>query len=429
MDTVTLVALATGGLLWVVLLERLVQDTRLGLRLAAVTAGFVIAFDPGVAFALFGFEVHFYDAAFGTLFVAGLARMLRSRRLSDAQVLLVVLFLLTLWSMYRGMPENGLATVVNEGRKYIRFIGAALYLAPMAIEDEEFREEFARTWIALACFIAGIAAMRWVANAAGLYGGIFANEDDLRTVDSGATFIIVQGALMAMTVPRTAPTWIRRAPAALLPTVLLLQHRTVWVVTLVALPILLLRNRDLTRRLAVGIVAATAVVIALTVTVFASADIEISEELEHSSTSSGTFEWRVEGWRILLFERDRTMDEAVFGDPFGTGWERKLGGQTWTVSPHNFYVESFLRIGAIGLASLLAIHITAFRRMRHHEWEDQLLGSEGLLILGVTQLIYYFPYAPDGEQSMVFGVLAAAATHRSLARRRATESATSLVHA
>jgi O-antigen ligase len=105
---------------------------------------------------------------------------------------------------------------------------------------------------------------------------------------------------------------------------------------------------------------------------------------------------------------------VLVGLPFGSGWERTLpSGHTIEshISPHNFYLETFLRTGAIGLLLMLALYYLALRasaRRGPAPDDGQLLSPSVLFVVIAVQLLYYITYTPDTAQAMLFGLGCAA---------------------
>ena len=198
---------------------------------------------------------------------------------------------------------------------------------------------------------------------------------------------------------------------------LLLQHRTVWVVTTLVGVYVLTRERALTRQALVGMVAGVVVFSALSFTVFDAGDGPIGDQLASSATETGTFEWRVAGWAALIdASGPEGPTEQLLGAPFGGGWERVLDGNVVDVSPHNMYLETYLRTGAIGLLLLLGLYAVTLRRLVREPPPAALTGYWGSgHILGgllVGQMIYYVTYTPNAAQALLLGLACAVAGER-----------------
>ena len=145
--------------------------------------------------------------------------------------------------------------------------------------------------------------------------------------------------------------WERKLCYLLGPVLLLLQHRTVWVVTLLGLLWLFRGQTRLLRRFVIAGAALTVLGGILLATAFR--DDFVMESLQDSATNPDTFIWRVGGWYQLIFLRNANLFHFLLGDPFGTGFSRVIGGFRVDVNPHNFYVGIYLRFGLLGLLVLI----------------------------------------------------------------------------
>jgi uncharacterized MnhB-related membrane protein len=356
------------------------------------------------------------DVLFVLLSTAAVARLLRLDRLTTAQRLLILFGVLSLWALVRGTTPFGIPAAVNEARKFLWFIGIALYFAT-AETRRDLLERLGTLLLVAAGILAVFTVVRWIGGAVGLSGGFFGRDDDLRVLPAALALLVAQAALVAFPylVGRTAG-WRRFLAPALLVLVVLLQHRTVWIVTAVGAALLFYRERAIARRALTILLSVIGLLAALSFTLFDSPDVQLGEQLATSAQSTGTFEWRYDGWRALLADSGpEGASEVLVGLPFGSGWERTLpSGHTIEshISPHNFYLETFLRTGAIGLLVMLALYYLALRALvpgREPVPEGtQLLSPSVLFVVIAVQLLYYITYTPDTAQAMLFGLGCAA---------------------
>lgn len=99
----------------------------------------------------------------------------------------------------------------------------------------------------------------------------------------------------------------------------------------------------------------------------------------------GNWLWRVSSWQSLLlaFANLPALDQ-LFGQPYGSGWERQiLTGTTVQVSAHNMYISVLLRLGAFGLALYISILIWAIVRAKRAGNEPGVAGIIYVLIFGI----------------------------------------------
>jgi uncharacterized MnhB-related membrane protein len=356
------------------------------------------------------------DVLFVLLLTAAVARLLRLDRLTTAQRLLVCFLVLTVWALLRGTAPFGIPAAVNEARKFLWFAGVALYFAT-AEPRRDLMERLGTLVLVAAGVLATFTLVRWVGSIAGLSGGFFGRDDDLRVLPAVLAFLLAQAALIAFPylVDREAG-WRRYLAPGLLVLVVLLQHRTVWIVTAVGVVLLFYRERAIARRALTILLSVIGLLAALSFTLFDSPDVQLGEQLASSAQSTGTFEWRYDGWRALLTDSGpENSAEVLVGLPFGSGWERTLpnGGTIEShISPHNFYLETFLRVGALGLVLLVALYVLA---LRHTTASRSRFGSAGgllspsvLHVIVAMQLLYFITYTPDVAQAMLAGLAFAA---------------------
>jgi hypothetical protein len=344
------------------------------------------------------------------LAAASAARLLRAGRPSAPQKVLLAFAVVLAWSVVRGADVNGINAAVNEARKYLTFTAATLYFSTVEPRREVF-DRIARMWLWAAFALAGLTLLRWVANAAGVTGGLFGSGTSMRVIPSAAALVLAQGALLGLPALRDwREGWLRYITPTLVVFALLLQHRTVWVITAGAALYLLFRAGALEPRVLGALSAGLAVFAVLALTLFNDVDDGVAAQLQSSATTTNTFEWRVAGWQVLIEDAGPEGIEVVTGSPFGGGWERVLDGNVVDVSPHNFYLETYLRMGFAGVVGLLALYALALRGARRTSALDGFLARDVLTAMVVMQLGYYITYTPNGAQAILLGLACAAAT-------------------
>ena len=427
-ELLLLAVAAVGG---VAVIEAVVRRTDLG---AGLVLGLVLfdTFFAHVSTSIFAGSVRIgtSDILFVILLTAAVARLLRVKGFTTPQRLLIAMLVILAWSLARGAGPFGFPAAVNEGRGYLNFIGAALYFSTVE-PRRELLDRIGRIWLFAAVSLSALAVLRWGALAAGVTQGMLASATgDVRVLNAGQTFVIAVGAFLAFPLladSRRKTT--RFLGPAMLVVVVLLQHRSVWVVAAAGTVYLLYRQRALAKHALAALVAAVAVLAVLVSTVFYDDEEAATEQLTQSAQSTGTWEWRVEGWAALLRDSGpEDPEELLVGRPLGTGWERQLGplGPTVDVSPHNYYVSAFLRLGAIGLAAILFIYAFALRGTRLAARQGHLKGSvlepDVIHVAIAVQLIYYIPYSTATEHAILLGLAVAVASQAMLDRSSAARS-------
>lgn len=136
----------------------------------------------------------------------------------------------------------------------------------------------------------------------------------------------------------------------------ILQHRTVWVVLIVCAASLPFIDRRMVRRLIPIAVLAGCLAFFLALWIYGkNSNASASDQFEDSSTNLGTWGWRVETWDSLLFDEDQTLFSVLLGKPVGSPILHYVAeqGVYESLPPHNEYVWLYLRVGIIGLIPFL----------------------------------------------------------------------------
>ena len=236
---------------------------------------------------------------------------------------------------------------------------------------------------------------------------------------------ILYGLIAAYLLQGRERPWRLALGALAVPAVFLIiadSHRSVWLAAGVSLVALTVTGRlRLDRFWKWGFVAV------LVVAVAASALIALGKDPVGYVASRGvaftdpnadaTTSWRLSVWRSAI---EQGRQHPVLGEGFGSYFDFQLaGGRDVTVQPHNFYVETFLKLGLVGLAAyvglaaaVLATLIGARRRARRSG--DPRL--EPVVVMGLVaacaSLAYSLVYSFE-VYSMLFVGLGLAAALRS----------------
>lgn len=371
---------------------------------AVIQAVFIYAV-PSVK--LGGMRVGVTDLVAVIVLAAALARCLRLRRFSRYQYWLILLGSLLLVSLVLGIAGHGVQASVSDSRQYLFFVGAALYMATFRPNLDVY-DRIGRIWLTAAVLMALLVCIRWMQVFAGMDLGVPAERNGvdtaIRVLDGPYTFFLA-GALL-LTIPswtrRGQNRWIRRLGAMLLVVVALLDRRTVWLAILVGVAVLMLRGRRLRGGAAVAWVAAASI---LTVLAFTSDVLARDQAPPGTVTSTGTVDWRIEGWSDLVASWSGSPVNWLLGEPFGGGFSRMIGGSQFDTHPHNFFVETMIRAGVGGLIALIALTVGLLRQV----WSVPIQGR-GLLDPGVVapllamQLVWCLTWAPGLEQGIVTGI-------------------------
>ncbi len=331
----------------------------------------------------------------------------------------VVLLILLLWSSavglnyILGVREFGLQAATNEFRGYFYIICTATYVASLNI---------ARVWMNVEkLFLFGVSCLTVIA-IIGFMDGDFSRGGG-RPIDAAHTLFILQVLLIAIFIHSRGDLHPYSIPflVTLFPLLIVLQHRSVWVVMITSFALVLWLLPSLRSALIKWGVIGTVVFGGLCTVLFGATIFEaLSDSYEEAVSSSldtsagagtSTFSWRVQGWiGLLTGEQMDSVREVLIGNPFGTGYDRITLTSDGvpvarTESPHNFYVQTLLRGGALGLLALIALYGILFRGLLQHAKKDEA-AHPILLCMAViiaSQLVYYLVYGSDYIQAIFLG--------------------------
>ncbi|MEU6880250.1 hypothetical protein [Streptomyces sp. NPDC046712] len=336
----------------------------------------------------------------------------RPPRAQRALLLLGVILLLTAGSFLVGAAAFGLQAAGNDMRMpFLYVFGLALYGLTLPY-TERLVHRLAAVWVAAACVETLRAVLWWMEHGIGSAIGqvmIDGLATESRALSAPEALLIAQGAVILLyATPLGAHRHLLAAP--LLLTVVLLQHRTVWLVAAAMLAGWLLTGTGVEaitargrRALRIGLTAA-----GLCLGVFAVSTGLLGRfgtGLTVSASDSGTLAWRATGWYELLGTLNGAV-EWLTGRPFGSGFDRLVGGRVVGVSPHNYFLHLLLRIGLLGLLAFLALYATALAPALRRG-ADLTFRALGMLACG--QLVFALTYQVHPEQGLVLGVLCALA--------------------
>lgn len=297
-------------------------------------------------------------------------------------------------SLLRGIVVYDLTTAMVQFRPYLYFAAAVLYFAghPFVARDWS---RLARLWIVTGVGLTTVALGQSVLPLRGIFGAVVAGPGGTgRPLNATQAFIILMAVLLAL--HQRYPIWMT---TSLMIAVVALQHRSVWVAAAAGLSVMALgsERRQLSRLGGVLTILLLALTIA-TPAVFES----LTAPLDRAAQSTGTWQWRVEGWNSSIEDQLRSPGDWLVGHPMGTPWSREVAGSIVSVSPHSMYVELLLRSGLVGVAGFVLIPALLAASTRGR---DRRLASLTLAVVA-AQLIYAVPYKPDSLQGALLGALA-----------------------
>jgi O-antigen ligase/polysaccharide polymerase Wzy-like membrane protein len=350
------------------------------------------------------------DVIFCLLLSAAIIRLLPWRwQLRRARWIGVLLLLMFLLGFLRGLPLYSLKAVGNETRGYFPFLAALLYFSTFKY-DRRRQSHLITIWLAGSVALGIVTVFRWIAANLGLgiasQWEMVAGDTPMRVVHSVHGFYLATAFFFSLYqyYTNSGPTWQRRLFLVLGPVLILLQHRTVWVAVILGMLWLCARDARFRTRFTLGVIASLVVGALLTLLLFGSQADITRRSLQNSASDTGTFAWRVEGWKALLAEK-APPETLLIGQPFGAGFERHMEGGTVTVSAHNFYVETLIQFGIPGVLLLFGLYLWSIGRLRREPniplYPDFRLWQAFLIM----HLSYSLTYSVNYDQAILLAIV------------------------
>ena len=321
-------------------------------------------------------------------------------------------------SFILGLQEFGKAAG-TDFRNYFYVWACALYFLSFRLNEDQVTQ-IIKIWFFFTALLIGLACLRWAAELMGMpIASSWRGTGDVapfRVLPSNATLFLVDS-LMILTyilTTRVANRWVWVSVPLLIAAILVLQHRSVWIAAAAGLIALYVVFPGKIRvKMAQYTVAAAFLLGAPAVVLIGYGKLDtLINNVETSAVTAtdlekGTAGGRIYGWRQLLLQME--PGDYVIGKPFGSGYERyEFPNVRWkaTWDPHNFYIQTLLRGGIIGLGLLLAIYFVTLRRLlADKDVSGRLyLPPRLLFVLLVAQLAYMAAYRMPFEQAIWLGL-------------------------
>lgn len=329
---------------------------------------------------------------------------------NDSLFVILMVFTLCLSLSYiLGLKQFGVQAATNEFRSYLYLIAVAVYVSTLRM-DQALWDSIVRIWFWVSTCLLLIAMI-------GFSDGNLSRSD--RPLGAEETLFILCAGILAVFVYAEGRLPLKYLPLLLLfiPMVVVLQHRSVWVVALLAMILVFWLLPKVRGSLVKWGLVGTLVFGSIGGVVFGpdllDALQESSQEAVNTRTNknTSTFVWRLMGWKELLSGHQMdSLKKKAFGNTFGSGWERTMVTNNGViipvnVSPHSFYVQSLLRCGVVGLIAFLQLNFRliqqSFKWSRAYPQEGGSMRCIAILI--IATMCFYLVYGAHYTHGILFG--------------------------
>lgn len=305
--------------------------------------------------ALFG-PIHLspLDAVSLSLVVAGVIRTFRVvRSIHITRLLALAYAALLAFSLVRGFSANGLLIAGNEARGFIGPLVATLYFLTAPVDAQSVRK-YTLCYLYFGGALCAIATLAAVGVPVGISawdrGDAAALEGRYLPADGAAAIAVCGFLSLALMRYRKSGFVSQLLPVMFMAVAIYLRHRTVWVMILAGVAALLPLDARLFRRILPGALLSVAAVALLAVYGGNVEGLASESQFSQSVTNGQTFEWRLNGWKQLLFDEEENALTVTVGKSMGSGYVRidPVSYQVIAVAPHSEYIQEYLRVGVVG---------------------------------------------------------------------------------
>jgi O-antigen ligase len=359
---------------------------------------------------LAGFTLYPEDVVFSGVFAVAVLRLTVGGYLLARHWPWLLFGAATMVSFTMGSQLYGLKPAGVEYRSVFYVVAGCLYSASFRVDSEE-AGRLVRLWLWSAALLVVLAWLRWAAEFLQLgvrsqWAGV-GGDNPMRVLNAGQAFFLSQAFVTTVYLLRhvTARAVLSCYAGLLLVTVILLQHRSVWVVTAACCLMLAWRERALRKLL--GVVALALVLGAPSYFLVNRYADTVGESLRSSVAEPFDSRRSTIAWRAVLWEQHFIEFVALsgaqtwFGVGFGNPTIYSVEGGAVSHAAHNYFVFALNRMGILGLVSLVLAYGLLLRRLRGWPGSWDYLGLFVTMIGG--QLVYFLVYSPSFEQGLISG--------------------------
>jgi len=355
-----------------------------------------------------GIQLQPMDLVTALLMAIGVSRLLLQRPLLASSFLILLLLAISAHGLFSGIKSYGMKEACNEARQVFFTFATLTYAASFSINRlDGLRLLRCAAYAGVA--LLGLALFRWTAmflhlSVAEAWSGVVGIKP-YRVLTSDVTFYMLEMGVVVTIMRAQLHRHYRLIACGLLLGAICMAHRSVWLAAMVmALLMVVAQYRRVPATwFAGGLLVVSALICALLAhgLTFSSSRAELQ-----SATSTQTLDWRLKGYAALGSQAmEHSAAETLLGQPFGSGYERVIDTRVVKDSPHNYFLQIFLRLGLLGVACFLTLYVLLLTHLR------QLLrvpsASESMLLtcaaVSICQLTYACGYGLAGEQGLLLG--------------------------
>jgi hypothetical protein len=341
------------------------------------------------------------------LIMVGVSRLATGGVTTLGRGLALVLVLLLVIHVARGASDFGVQSSVNHARSWIYFASGLIYAATCPTGWDR------RVWRLLAAFglLAGAIAVPYLlldgvhpATELVYRDGVWVTN---RPLTASGALLVLQAAVVTFGLAKRRSTLGAWAVLAAVGVLVALEHRTIWVAGIACAVVGFLwwssRRLRLGDSTPIGVAGVVLVLLPLAAWAFARTGTLISSAKEVTNSNS-TFAWRTTSWNELI-AKHHDASQFFGGAPSGADWSRIVNGISVDLSPHDGFVDAYLRFGVPGVVVISVLGFLLWRKRDTIGANVGGLPAEVVGLLVLTQAVFSVAYTLDCVQGLIAGIL------------------------
>lgn len=333
----------------------------------------------------------------------------------------LIFCVLVVTSLLAGLVVNGSAAGV-QARPYFYFIATGLYAMSFPMDNQRIRQTL-NALVVVALVLVVLTGYRWIVYYTPIpdllpWGGTYNIDGPIRVIKSNEALIIAEALIggLFFAAESSSLRFAQMASPVFMGVTIALQHRSVWLATLVAVLVrfLIVRSKKASSVsqliLLLGIAAITVIPMVAS-DKLAGVTEQVGISAQRALQGTDTTGERLNNWKAVIRQWYQGGPKSIaIGMGFGADNSRYVentgafGVHKASYYAHNMYVQTLFNTGLVGLIALLTTFIFVMRGLYQlNSSEETDIGAQFLLVLMMMQIAYYVPYGTDYLQSLLFG--------------------------
>jgi hypothetical protein len=368
-----------------------------------------------------GITIYYTDIVLVLISIAAVLRLLFAKEFTLKHPAWLIISAIFLVNLAIGLPTNGsVAGVQARGDFYA--LAAALYAMSFRMDAKRLQQAFNGLALTAIIFI-GLAVYRWVVFYTPITillpeGGVYNIDGPMRVVYSDGALIIAQTLLAGLFYSELARGFAiaKYISYLLLAALLALQHRSVWLATIVGVFARFIIGKSQSTNKGKQLLMLLGILLLIMIPVLMSDKLsgvtqQVATSAERGIKGEGTGQARINNWKATIEKwYGGGLKTILIGPAFGGDRTRLIENSKGkiteiTFGTHNQYVEMLTSYGLIGIFAYFWVTwylLSGLYRLLTKGVNAEV--TEYLLLLLIIQSTFYVAYGWNYFQTMFFGV-------------------------